>query len=202
MVALAVGHPVKEGDSGHVAINSDGNQMANEHMSHKRSVQTNEKILVSEDHDQNIKEDIIQKRDIHGNVEDHAIEKRDAEVADEHVIQERDTQIADEGVFQEGDTQVADEHVIQERDTQSVDGKAIQDENVQEAWSNEGGYARQGEGGQYIYASDFGGPMVQILQHVYKANCCSCGCDCDCEGEGEAEAGEDGVPTSTDESSG
>jgi len=86
------------------------------------------------------------------------------------------------------DEQSADEGAVrQKRDAQDVEGDAQQTDELQEAWAD-GNYAKQGDDGQFIVASDYGGPIVQILQRVFRGgNCCACGCDCGCPGEEGAE---------------
>lgn len=94
--------------------------------------------------------------------------------------------------IENGDEQSSDDGAIrQRRDIQNAEGDAVQTDELQEAWAD-GNYAKQGDDGQFVVASDYGGPIVQILQRVFRGgNCCACGCDCGCPGEdGESAATE------------
>lgn len=104
--------------------------------------------------------------------------------------QKRDAQEVDGVAVQNGEEQVADDGAIrQKREVQSADdGNAVQNGEVQKAVADDGNggenTAEQGDQGQYVVASDFGGPIVQILQRVFRSNnCCACGCDCGCPEE-------------------
>ncbi|XP_064081104.1 uncharacterized protein LOC135197852 [Macrobrachium nipponense] len=78
-------------------------------------------------------------------------------------------------------------HSIEKRQAENTNGTAENGAKEQVAVSNEGAVARQGVNGQYVYASDYGGPIVQIEQHVYKSSCCSGGGSaCPCSENGTA----------------
>jgi len=90
-----------------------------------------------------------------------------------HPIENADEQSAEDGAIR------------QRRDTQEAAGDAVQTDEAQEAWAD-GNYAKQGDDGQFVVASDYGGPIVQILQRVFRTgNCCACGCNCGCPGDEE-----------------
>ncbi|XP_066960527.1 uncharacterized protein [Macrobrachium rosenbergii] len=77
-------------------------------------------------------------------------------------------------------------HSIEKRQVENTNDTAENGAVEQVAYSNEGAVARQGVNGQYVYASDYGGPIVQIEQHVYKSSCCYAGSTCPCSQNGTA----------------
>ncbi|XP_068223119.1 uncharacterized protein [Palaemon carinicauda] len=80
-----------------------------------------------------------------------------------------------------------DAHSINKREAEPAVNS--EDDEQQVAYSREGAVAIQGNNGQYVYASDKGGPIVQIQQDVFKSSCCNQGSGCACNETGTTTAG-------------